>query len=94
MNLQLALYASHLGSGGALLCKSVKVGTIQKYLLAIATFLQRHDPQQRDFRRIHNSDKQLALPISAILKELEWWETIPNRRKLFTLEMLTVLRAT
>jgi hypothetical protein len=55
-------------------------------------FLQRHDPQQRDFRRVHNSDKQLALPITAVLKELERWETIPNRHEPFTLEMLTVLR--
>jgi hypothetical protein len=88
LTLQLALYAMHLGIGGSLLC-----GTIAKYLQAVGNFLQRLHPKQIDPRRVHDTDKQLAPPIKAMLTELERWETVPNRHEPNTLQMQATLQS-
>jgi hypothetical protein len=92
LTLQLALYAMHLGNGGTLLCCTIKAGTIAKYLQAVVNFLQRLHPEQIDPRRVHDADKQLAPPIKAVLTELECWETVPNRREPYTLQMQATLQ--
>jgi hypothetical protein len=92
MTLQLALFALHLGSGATLLCKAIKAATIRQYLADVSTVLRRLDRDQRDFRRDSDSDTRLAPTITAVLKELERWEQMPNRREPFTLEMLSLLQ--
>lgn len=92
MTLQLALFALHLGSGATLLCKAIKAATIRQYLADVGTVLRRLDRDQRDFRRDRDSDPRLATTITAVLKELERWEQMPNRREPFTLEMLALLQ--
>ena len=37
--LQLCMYALHLGSSCGLYCKTLKVGTIKRYIAAVTTFL-------------------------------------------------------
>ena len=84
-NYQLALYAAHLATGSSLHCKSLKAGTIRSYLLDVAKFLGRYrdvDPRYRS-----TADTKLAPPIGKILAEVQRWESIPNRREPFTLDM-------
>jgi hypothetical protein len=71
VTLELALYAMHVGSGGSLLCKSIKAGTVRQYIWDVSTVLRRLGCNQRDFSREDNSNKALAEPISRVLKELE-----------------------
>ena len=84
-NYQLALYATHLATGSNLHCRSLKSGTIQTYLRDVAKFIGRFrdiDPRYRS-----SADKALAPAISRVLEEVKRWETVPNRREPFTLEM-------
>jgi hypothetical protein len=84
-NYQLALYATHLATGSNLHCRSLKSGTIQTYLRDVAKFIGRYrdiDPRYRS-----SADKALAPAISRVLDEVKRWETVPNRREPFTLEM-------
>ena len=36
---QLAMYALHLSAGHSIICKSIKVATIEQYLLAASSFV-------------------------------------------------------
>jgi hypothetical protein len=92
VQLQLALYAMHLGSAHTLLSKSIKCATIKNYIFDVASFLRRFDANQRDFRRDHDSDKHFAAPLTKVFTELERWEKVPNRREPFTVEMLLELK--
>lgn len=91
VSLQLASYALHLSSGNSLLCRTLKSSTIKGYVRDVATFLRQCDPQQRDFRRNHDSDKHFSAPLVKVYAEIECWEKVPNRREPFTVEMLQEL---
>ena len=84
--MQLALYATHCASGSTLACKSIKADTIRQYLLAVAMLVLRF--RDCDPRKHLISDTRLAPEITAVLKEVERWEKIPDRREPYTLEML------
>ena len=84
-NFQLALYATHLATGSTLHCRSLKASTIASYLLDVAKFLGRYrdiDPRYRS-----TADTRLAPSIAKVLDEQKRWESVPNRREPFTLEM-------
>ena len=84
-NYQFALYATHLATGSTLHCRSIKSSSIQTYLRDVAKFIGRFrdiDPRDRS-----TADKGLATAISKVLDEVKRWETVPNRREPFTLEM-------
>ena len=85
--MQMALYATHCASGSTLTCKSIKADTIRQYLLAVATLSLRF--RDCDPRKYLVSDTRLAPEIVAVLKEVERWEKVPNRREPYTLEMLS-----
>ena len=84
-NYQLALYATHLATGSSLHCKSLKASTIASYLLDVAKFLGRYREVDPRFRS--TADTKLAPAIAKILDEQKRWESVPNRREPFTLEM-------
>ena len=92
-NLQLArMYAStHLATGSTILCQTVKASTIRAYLGTVAKFLGRF--RAIDPRFVTSGDKKLAPAISMVIAEQERWETVPNRRKPFTLELQATLAA-
>jgi len=92
VSLQLASYALHLSSGNSLLCRTLKSSTIKGYVRDVATFLRQCDPQQRDFRRDSDTDKQFSVSLAKVYAEIERWEKVPNRREPFTVEMLLELR--
>ena len=87
-NLQLALYAAHLGAGCTLWCRQIKVATIKQYINAVASFMALFGTHPRDPRKRNPTDSQLAPEITAVYTELGRWEQVPNRREPFTLDML------
>jgi hypothetical protein len=82
------MYAHHLATGTTLFCRCIKVATIKKYLLQVASFFWLVGPQQRDFRRLNNNDTGFTPELTKLLHELERWESVPHRREPFTLDML------
>ena len=84
-NLQLALYATHLATGSTLHFNSIKSGTINTYLLNVATFLGCY--RTIDPRYVSAADTRLAPVIGRVISEQKRWETVPNRREPFTLEL-------
>ena len=79
------MYATHLATGSTLLFRTIKASTIQSYLHDVATFLGRY--RAIDPRFISAADTKLAPVIGRVLTEQRRWETVPNRREPFTLEM-------
>jgi hypothetical protein len=81
----MALYATHLATGSSLHCKSLKASTIATYLLDVAKFLGRYRDVDPRFRS--TADTRMAPAIAKVLDEQKRWESVPNRREPFTLEM-------
>jgi hypothetical protein len=79
------MYATHLATGSTLHLRSIKASTINAYLYDIASFLGRFRPI--DPRFVSASDTKLAPVIGKVLAEQKRWETVPNRREPFTLEL-------
>eukprot|EP00536_Pseudo-nitzschia_multiseries_P015448 jgi/Psemu1/42578/gm1.42578_g len=89
LNLLLALYASHLLSGHSLLCKTICTKTTLKYLQAASTFLTHFDHDAGHDARCHSSLSHALCPkISAIIKSVKQFESVPNMYKPFTIPML------
>jgi hypothetical protein len=89
-NLQFALYAYHLATGNTLFCRSIKVSTIKKYLHNIAAFFRKFGPRERDFRMTEGTTTFIP-ELSKLFTELQRWESVPDRREPFTLDMLHAL---
>jgi hypothetical protein len=87
--LQLAMYAMHVGTGQTLLCKTIKVATVKQYVRAAATFLTLFGDKTRDYRKNYATDTALSSTLVSVYNELARWESVPDRREPYTLEMLT-----
>ena len=88
-NLVMALYAIHLAQGHGIQCRTIKPGTIQRYLMAAAMISKNHklpDPRLNS-RGITSPD------IYKVLNELKRWEAMPNRREPVTVAMLHKMHA-
>ena len=88
--LQLAMYAVHLGTGHSIYCKQIKVATIESYVFAAASFLAQFTGV--DFRKDSPSDTQMGSILSPVYKELRRYENVPNRREPYDLQMHTKAR--
>ena len=84
-NFQLAMYAMHLATGSTLKCQTSQSGTIKGYLHDVATFLGRF--RAIDPRFVSATDTKPAPVICKVIAEQKCWETVPNRREPFALEM-------
>lgn len=91
--LQLAMYAQHLGTGNSLHCKSIKAATIQQYIQSVASFLALFGEHPRDYRKEISTDTRLSQVLTSVFDEIKRWESVPNRREPFTLEMLADMTA-
>jgi hypothetical protein len=93
LHLVMAIYAMHLGTGHSLSSRVIKAGTIRRYLKDAADFSQHFDDQpMRDIRK-PRGETHLAKIIDNVLKELQRWENVPNRREPYTPAMqLELLR--
>eukprot|EP00957_Ditylum_brightwellii_P006516 493543-Ditylum_brightwellii.AAC.2 len=80
----MAMYASHLAMDNSLLSQSIQSNTIRMYLKASAML---SEP-----RRIMNPLVSLSGPkfswIEAIIQEQRRWESMPNRQKPVTVDMV------
>ena len=90
-NVQLALYATHLATGSTLHCRSIKAATINCYLTDVAKFLGRF--REVDPRFTSSADSKLAPIIGKVLQEQRRWETVPNRREPFTMDLQLIIAA-
>lgn len=90
LNYTLAIYAAHLGTGATLSCRSIKTATIKHYVNAAARIISVFDPKERD-PRFPTGQSKLAQPITKVYSELERWESIPDRREPYTIQMQQLL---
>ena len=79
------MYATFLETGSTLHCRSIKASTIGNYLHDIASFLGRF--RAIDPRFVSATDTKLAPVIAKVFDEQRRWESVPNRREPFTLEL-------
>ena len=80
----IALYALHLAQGETLLCRSIKSGTIERYLQAAAKLsTARHlmDPRLDIYGKTSEHIKK-------VIREQKRWEDMPNRRETVTAKMI------
>jgi hypothetical protein len=81
-NVQMALYAVHLASGGTLFCRAIKSATIGNYLRDVANFLARF--LDADARKVDATQSRIAPVIQSVLDEVLHWEKVPDKREPFT----------
>ena len=82
---QLAAYALYLSRGSTITAKAIKVDTIKAYVFAVASFLALFSG--RDCRYDSPSDRTFGTLLSPVYKDLERFETVPDRREPYTPEM-------
>ncbi|MGL4351839.1 MAG: hypothetical protein ACRCT2_14995, partial [Plesiomonas shigelloides] len=82
---QLAMYALHLSSGNSIYCKSIKVATIEQYLLAASTFLAHFTGV--DFCKDHATHRHMGVILAPVLRDLKKFESLPNRREPYDPQM-------
>ena len=79
------LYAVHLGTGNSIHCKSIKVESIKQYVLAIRKFMEHFTAY--DFGKHSQAASTLDSGLLAIFEEFKAYDSRPNRREPYTLEM-------
>lgn len=89
--LMLVLYTQHLATGQTLTSRVLKSSTVKTYIANINGLLAICAPSERDFRKTHATDKSLDPMLESIFTEMARFESIPNKREPFTLEMLECL---
>lgn len=82
---QLAAYAVYLSRGATITAKAIKVDTIKQYVFSVASFLALFSG--RDARYDSPSDRTFGTLLSPVYKDLERFETVPDRREPYTPEM-------
>ena len=81
----MAFYAAFLATGHAIALKSIKSGTVKKYLSDIAKFLQNFDTETD--RNVCKPKGTIARPIQSITSEMKRFEDMPKRREPWTLQL-------
>jgi hypothetical protein len=82
---QFAMYAIHLSTGHSIHCKSIKVATIEQYLLAAATFVASFTGV--DFRKDSPTATRMGTILAPVIRELRRYETVPDRREPYDPQM-------
>ena len=80
----MACYAAHLASGETLLCKSIRSGTIMRYLSAAADLSV---PANVTNPCLDIMGRQSQY-IRDVINEVKRWESIPNRKEPITKELI------
>jgi hypothetical protein len=73
---QLAMYALHLSSGNSIYCRSIRVATIEQYLLAASSFMAHFTGT--DFRKDHPTHTYMGSILAPVLRDLKKFESIPD----------------
>jgi len=100
MFLIFAMYMVYLGLGHTLLCKTIKSGTIKKYIREAAKKIQK---RRQLYQSIHpnnptplswfspirpHGDNKMAPEIDRCIKEIKRWEDMKDRREPVTSDMI------
>ena len=85
--LQLAMYAVHLATGNSICCERIKATTVDNYVLAASTFLAFFTG--RNFRKDLPTDSSMSHLLGPVLKDLRSYESVPNHREPYDLNMHT-----
>ena len=89
--IQLAIYALHLSSGGSIHCKQLKPATVEKIIRNVALYIMLFSGI--DFRKDHPSDQHMGHILSPVYRDLRAYEALPNRREPYTLDMQALAHA-
>jgi hypothetical protein len=87
---QLAMYAIHLSAGHSIYCRSIKVATIEQYLLAASSFIALHSGI--DYRKDRPTDSHMGSVLAPVLRDLKKYESIPDRREPYDPQMHVAAR--
>ena len=88
--IQMALYAQHLATGSTLMCRSIKVNTIKLYVRQCVSFFMLFNRWETNPLMVPGTNTHFK-ELKGLYDELQRWETVPNRREPFTVEMLTAM---
>ena len=80
----MACYTANLASGENLLCKTIKSGTIIRYLSAAAEL----SIQLNTISPLLDITGKRSKYITDVLNEIKRWEQVPNRREPLTKSMI------
>ena len=83
----MAVYCTHLLCGHTLLSKSIKVGTVKRYLYAAIKLFPQHDWDPT----LDSTAGVWATCITDVLREGKRWESMPNRQEPVTIAMMTYI---
>ena len=86
-NLIMACYATFLLMGNTLLCNSIAVDTVKKYMLAVKDYFI--DNNQWD--PCITKQGKIAPILTSVYREGKRWESMPNRQEPLTVEMTQYL---
>jgi hypothetical protein len=73
------MYAIYLSTGHSIYCKSIKVATIEQYLLMATTFVASFTGV--DFCKDSPTDTRMGTILAPVIRELRRYETVPDRRE-------------
>jgi hypothetical protein len=85
------MYAVHLATGHNLWCQSLRLATINNYLLHAAQLVLYFDPEARDPRKDEHG--HFAVCLQKVRHEIKRWEDIPEKWEPYTAPMHMLLAA-
>jgi hypothetical protein len=88
--IQMALYAQHLATGSNLMCLSIKVNTIKLYVRQCVSFFMLFNRWEANPLMDPGTNTHFK-ELKGLYAELQRWESIPDRREPFTVEMLNAM---
>jgi hypothetical protein len=88
--IQMALYAQHLATGSNLMCMSIKLNTIKLYVRQCVSFFSLLNQWETN-PLIISGTNTFFKELKGLYDELQRWESIPDRREPFTVEMLNAM---
>ena len=83
-NLIMAAYAIYLLSGKNILCLTLKVGTVKRYIAAVAKLFTDQDVLNPTINK-HGAELEY---LTGVFREAQRWEFIPNRAEAMSLDMV------
>ena len=90
-HLQLSMYALHLAAGNNIHCRSLRLATIEQYVLAASSLLAQFSGV--DYRKEGTGSGRLGPLLSAVYREHRRYEAVPDRREPYDLHMHRAARA-
>lgn len=88
--LQMALYAQHLATGSTLMCQSIRLNTIKLYVRQVNGFFMLFNRWETNPLMVPGTTTFFR-ELKGVYDEVSRWESLPDRREPFTVEMLNAM---